>query len=102
MDKDNEIADAIRQIAHEQQMGRIHTEHAWASDSGEEFTFKFKDREQAMLAMRAMDLWSVLYDIDQKCRSILKYGEDENVELDKLAEDIRNDIWGTGLMDVVK
>ena len=92
-ESDEELTHAIRQLGLDIQTARD-------EDPGEEFTLKFKDKNQAMLAMRAMEMYSELYNIDQMCRSTLKHRESENEELDTFAEEIREAIWGTGLMNM--
>lgn len=53
-----------------------------------EYVFKYFSEEDAMLALHARDMVSCLWEIDQKCRSLLKYGSPSE-DLAVLCEEIR-------------
>lgn len=57
------------------------------------FTFDlYEDNDLLAIFMHARNMYSLIQDIDDKCRSLLKY-QAASKELDKFAEEIRELIW---------
>ena len=48
-------------------------------------------------AINAGKYRSALYEIDEMCRRLLKYGQDVSTDAEELAEGIRSEIWETGI-----
>lgn len=61
--------------------------------------FRLPEHEDEMNRMQHANIfYSALMDIDQKCRTLLKYGENVSDEMEQFAEEIREichqaDIW---------
>ena len=59
-----------------------------------------EEKDEFKLAAAASDFWCVLWDVDQRCRGILKY-EEPSEETEKFAEEIRNIIRDRVDMDLI-
>lgn len=53
-----------------------------------EYTFRYFDEQDALLALHSRDMAGLLFEIDQLCRSKLKY-EEPDAELSKFCEELR-------------
>jgi hypothetical protein len=61
-----------------------------------EVTFKYYLPEHSgdvFIHTNASKMYSLLWDLDQKCRTVLKYEENVSGDKQKFAEDIRSMIW---------
>ena len=66
-------------------------------------TLNFKlpeDNDDFKLATEGRTLWCALWDVDQKLRSVLKYGH-KYKSVEDLAQDMRDLIWEAVDMDMV-
>lgn len=72
-------------------------------EKSSEVTFKYylpENDEDVLLHINARKLYQCLYDIDQVCRKIIKYGDD-GILIEGLAESIRDIIHNNVNMDMV-
>lgn len=70
-----------------------------------EVTFKYylpDNQDELWIHTHASDMYSLLHDIDQHCRGIIKYDETATEEKCKLAEHIRQMIYESIDMDRVR
>ena len=70
-----------------------------------EVTFKYylpENQDDVFLHINASKMYSLLHDIDQHCRSVVKYEEKATEERIKLAEYIRDMIHNNIDMDMVR
>lgn len=58
-----------------------------------EITFKYyaqDNKEDIWLHMNAREMWSVLWDVDQRCRCLIRHGHGQDLSLDDFAQEIRD------------
>ena len=61
----------------------------------------YEEQEELRRLMRASDYWSILWDVDQELRNILKHGDHEwlrNEGVQNYLEKLREMIWDSGVM----
>lgn len=67
------------------------------------YTIVSKDQDEILRAAAADDAFALIYDIDQRCRAILKYGWDEKKKpekvLEETLEELREMIFNSRLME---
>ena len=69
-----------------------------------EVTFKYyipENQEDIFLHINASKMYELIYEIDQKCRSVIKYEDDPTEEKFRFAEEIRDMIHNNIDMDMV-
>lgn len=54
--------------------------------------------DAAVSMLRAQDMLSVLWDIDQRCRDEMKHGDGNLESMSRTIEDVRTLIYESGLM----
>lgn len=74
-------------------------------DQSPEVTFKYflpEHSDEVYLHTNSMQMYCLLHEIDQKCRSILKYEDNASPDKQKLAEEIREMIHNEINMDRIR
>lgn len=71
-----------------------------------EVTFKYympENKDDVWIHTNALKMYSLLHDIDQRCRSVMKYEDHpEDSPIDKLAEEIRRMIREEIDLDMIR